>query len=1263
MQHTKTKLVIGSFCASRRQHSMLLAASAAAGVLAASIGFMSRANAQSVEWNGSTSSDYSTGANWVGGSTPGTTNDALFDLTAYTNQPNVGTNDNAAGLIFGDGTTAAAAVTLTGTANLTVGADGIVQNAGALGATITAPLTLTSPVITNNSSSPLTFNTSITTTAGITIAGTGVTQFNISNSPITGGFTVNSGTAEFDDSLFYGNPFATSQTFTVNTGGTLLIAQPHALGNYLGPNAIVVNGGTLTANAEQYISTLELNGATVNGSSELRTEYFYGPPVITVDSNTSGSTISCNLATENSQNFVFNVSSGATSGVDLLVSGAITNSGGIVVNGNGTVSLTSYYSNFTGNVTVNGGTLLDSGRDYYGYGGLGSDSVTGRIITVNTGANLVFNTNNAFGPGYTPANLPTINISGGTVTTNRYQPVGTINLSGGSLVDASTDNGGYYGYQFLGGINVTGSSPSTISSSTGPGDSLSSTTVITVASTGSSGPDLTISSTLLDPSADFGGSGGLDKEGPGTLSLTSANTFTGNVTVGGGTLITSGRDYYGYGGLGSDSVPGRVITINSGASLILNINNVMSGGAYFPTLNISGGTVTTNYFNTIGNVNLNGGTLVDATTDSGYQGYYFTGNINVTGTSPSTITDDITYDGSGNQLTGFGNHLSGDVVITVASTGSTGPDLTISAALNDGPPGISTPGGLDKEGPGSMLLSVINNFSGNFNIGAGTVIAEEANGFSSSVGNVDTTGRTITIGPGAKLVIQDNPNDTYTAAKGYFTAPWTYQNNPEFGYYPVGAADMFSYGIVGYYGYFNGSSTMPSLVLNGGTLSSTRYTPLGDITLNSGAVLTQASLDTAHYLVVGEGNGYFYEGYQFIGDVTVGGTSPSFITATPNAYVTDANGIGGTIGGDHLGPNTTFNVSVTTSVPGTVDLVVSAPLINQSDDFNYSTYDDGTDDLTDYEGQIATGGLTKTGLGIMSLSASNGYTGDTNINAGTLILTETGTLASANININSGGTFTLGATTTGLSLIRNLTSVVNVNSGGLMTVAAPTAQTARQLVVFTGGLNIAGSIGAWTGTVDITSNDLDIPGGNLTTINDQVKSGFNAAAGGYWNGTGITSTTAANDSTYLTAVGVIVNNDGHGNAIYGSGTTLGLFDGYNPALTDVLVKYTYYGDANLDGVVDGSDYSLIDNGFNNHLTGWFNGDFNYDGVVDGSDYTLIDNTYNMQGNSLGTLNAAELVASTSEQIAGTAAVPEPASLGMLAITGIAMLGRRRRAHR
>jgi hypothetical protein len=67
--------------------------------------------------------------------------------------------------------------------------------------------------------------------------------------------------------------------------------------------------------------------------------------------------------------------------------------------------------------------------------------------------------------------------------------------------------------------------------------------------------------------------------------------------------------------------------------------------------------------------------------------------------------------------------------------------------------------------------------------------------------------------------------------------------------------------------------------------------------------------------------------------------------------------------------------------------------------------------------------------------------------------------------------------------------------------------------------------------------------------------------------------------------------------------------------SDVLIRYTFYGDANLDGHVDGSDYSRIDNGYLTHASGWFNGDFNYDGTINGSDYTLIDNAFNTQGAS------------------------------------------------
>jgi hypothetical protein len=107
------------------------------------------------------------------------------------------------------------------------------------------------------------------------------------------------------------------------------------------------------------------------------------------------------------------------------------------------------------------------------------------------------------------------------------------------------------------------------------------------------------------------------------------------------------------------------------------------------------------------------------------------------------------------------------------------------------------------------------------------------------------------------------------------------------------------------------------------------------------------------------------------------------------------------------------------------------------------------------------------------------------------------------------------------------------------------------------------------------------------------------------------------------------------------------------------VKYTYYGDANLDGVVDGSDYTKIDNGYHNKLTGWANGDFNYDGVIDGSDYTLIDNSFNTQGGSLAS-SIAELVAGPTGQLGSPTTVPEPTTFGVLA-AGATLARRKRKA--
>jgi hypothetical protein len=74
-------------------------------------------------------------------------------------------------------------------------------------------------------------------------------------------------------------------------------------------------------------------------------------------------------------------------------------------------------------------------------------------------------------------------------------------------------------------------------------------------------------------------------------------------------------------------------------------------------------------------------------------------------------------------------------------------------------------------------------------------------------------------------------------------------------------------------------------------------------------------------------------------------------------------------------------------------------------------------------------------------------------------------------------------------------------------------------------------------------------------------------------------------------------------------------------------------------------------------TGWFNGDFNYDGVINGSDYTLIDNAFNTQGAQL----SAELANPTAQLGSETtSAVPEPSSFTAILLATVGLLRRRQK---
>src|SRR5213075_358608 len=76
------------------------------------------------------------------------------------------------------------------------------------------------------------------------------------------------------------------------------------------------------------------------------------------------------------------------------------------------------------------------------------------------------------------------------------------------------------------------------------------------------------------------------------------------------------------------------------------------------------------------------------------------------------------------------------------------------------------------------------------------------------------------------------------------------------------------------------------------------------------------------------------------------------------------------------------------------------------------------------------------------------------------------------------------------------------------------------------------------------------------------------------------------------------------------------FGGLPVGDTQSIVKYTWYGDSDFNGKVNFDDYVRIDNGFNQHRTGWLNGDFDANNAVNFDDYVLIDLAFNSQTGTL-----------------------------------------------
>jgi hypothetical protein len=178
------------------------------------------------------------------------------------------------------------------------------------------------------------------------------------------------------------------------------------------------------------------------------------------------------------------------------------------------------------------------------------------------------------------------------------------------------------------------------------------------------------------------------------------------------------------------------------------------------------------------------------------------------------------------------------------------------------------------------------------------------------------------------------------------------------------------------------------------------------------------------------------------------------------------------------------------------------------------------------------------------------------------------------------------------------------------------------------------------GLVDMTHNFMIIDYTGASAIPPVVVNLVSGYANGAWTGPGINSSTAATGVT-------------HGIGFAEAGA-LGLttFGGQMVDNTTVVLRYTRYGDANVDGVVNLNDFNILAANFGQLGRYWWEGDFTFDGVVNLNDFNRLAANFG--------LSASGSAVTPADWAALASAVPEPATPTLASLLSLALLGARHR---
>ena len=511
---------------------------------------------------------------------------------------------------------------------------------------------------------------------------------------------------------------------TINEGGTLEYARNW---NSSPNDQLTVNGGTLTLNSAQYMNKLTFNSGTVNGTGQLRAGYV-GTATwnVTGGTTTIGNDVVLVLK-GNYKTFTVNVAEGATIDFQKSVTGLDGYTGtNVVFKGTGTGKGNVKFNALAG-VTKNLGTFTFNNinatvSNYVGW--MASGYFNGSAVTL-TNSTLTTNTNHSTnGTVFTLDNSSMI--FDGELNTYIHQ----VNLKNGSSLTGTGDDSCFrtghnwdskFTTQYVDGteekmntisaniamyntgrtatFNVADKAPLTISGSFIPADDGHSNMIVKTGAgvltlTGQNSHSTTTVSEgtlVLAGNGTFGtgdvvnnaaivfahtseqtltnaisGSGTVAKTGSGKLTIASANTYTGDTTVSGGTLVLASS--------GSLATPNLTIesgTFQAGANLE-STNVALNGGSFVLGTGNSAAEIT------IADFALNGGTVnfdFYASSSSDNYDYLFT--------DAATLTSGtININFINNDETTWWNNNTDDYYVLIDSLGLNGSVDNIQLLVN-----------------------------------------------------------------------------------------------------------------------------------------------------------------------------------------------------------------------------------------------------------------------------------------------------------------------------------------------------------------------------------------------------------------------------------------------------------------------------------------------------------------------------------------------------------------------------------------------------